>query len=196
MPGYGAAGITTDIEVQTDHLWPRTVSYCDLDIDVNPMIEDLYDLKSKEESLGRSSRLGWHSRDDLNYRPQYKELNDIIIKCTTQVLQRPTIINNMWAIITPKYGYNTTHTHPNCDFSGVFYLKLPKDAGILRFIDLSNGGMNDRAIDFVTLEKRLVFFENTLPHEVTQSYSDEDRIAISFNIDFLDGPYQFKYKQG
>lgn len=196
MPGYGAAGITTDIEVQTDHLWPRTISYCDLDINTQPMLDDIYQLKTLEESIGRSNRLGWHSRDDLHNRSQYKQLVDIIIKCTSEVLQRPTVINNMWAIVTPKYGYNTTHTHPQCDYSGAFYLKMPEDAGILRFVDLSEGGMKNRFVDFYTPEKRLLFFENDLAHEVTQSLSDEDRIAISFNIDFLDGPYQFKYKQG
>ena len=196
MPGFGSAGITTDIEVNTEHLWPRTVSFCDLNIETNSIIEDLYHLQSTEKSIERSNRLGWHSRDDLHLRNQYKQLVDIIVKCTSQVLQRPTIVNNMWAIITPKYGYNTCHTHPDCDYSGAFYLRMPEGSGGLRFIDLSNTETGQRYIDFNTPEKRLLFFENNLAHEVTQSFSDQDRIVISFNVDFLDGRYQHRYNNG
>jgi len=194
MPGFGSAGITTDIEVNTEHLWPRTISFCDLNIDTEQMIDDLYDLKSKEESVMRSNRLGWHSRDDLNFREPYQQLVDIIVKCTSQVLQRPTVINNMWGIITPKYGYNTMHTHPHCDYSGAFYLTMPENAGVLRFVNTSDGMMRNEYYDFYTPEKRLVFFENTVAHEVTQNFSDDDRIVISFNIDYIDGAYQSKYK--
>ena len=37
----------------------------------------------------------------------------------------------MWANINPPGGYNAPHIHPNSLFSGVYYIKAPKNSGNL-----------------------------------------------------------------
>ena len=42
-------------------------------------------------------------------------------------------MGNMWANINPPGGYNMPHIHPNSHFSGVYYIKAPKDSGNISF---------------------------------------------------------------
>ena len=39
----------------------------------------------------------------------------------------------MWANINPPGGYNKPHLHPNSHFSGVYYIKAPKNSGQIVF---------------------------------------------------------------
>ena len=35
-------------------------------------------------------------------------------------------LGNMWANVNPPGGYNRAHIHPNCTWSGVYYVKHQK----------------------------------------------------------------------
>ena len=50
-------------------------------------------------------------------------------------------LGNMWANINPTYSYNKTHTHPNSMWSGVYYIKVPKNSGKL-FLEDPRPGPN------------------------------------------------------
>jgi uncharacterized protein (TIGR02466 family) len=41
----------------------------------------------------------------------------------------------MWANINPPGGYNRPHMHPNSLWSGVYYIKTPKNCGHLKLED-------------------------------------------------------------
>jgi uncharacterized protein (TIGR02466 family) len=41
----------------------------------------------------------------------------------------------MWANINPPGGFNRTHIHPNSLWSGVYYVKTPKNCGHLKLED-------------------------------------------------------------
>jgi uncharacterized protein (TIGR02466 family) len=85
----------------------------------------------------------------------------------------------MWANINPTYSYNKTHTHPNSLWSGVYYVKVPKNSGKL-FIEDPRPGPNTymprrmdnlpkqlwRVVAYDAIEGRLVFFPSWLPHGV------------------------------
>ena len=42
-------------------------------------------------------------------------------------------IKNFWINVNYKNSWNLPHQHPNSNFSGVFYLEVPKDSGNLIF---------------------------------------------------------------
>ena len=42
---------------------------------------------------------------------------------------------NMWANINPPGGMNRAHQHPNSLWSGVYYIKAPKNCGHLKIDD-------------------------------------------------------------
>ena len=103
-----------------------------------------------------------------------------------------------WININPPKSYNTSHTHPDAHFSGVMWIKIPKDSGDLRFdsphefsgyIEISSylkdvQENTSAAPSFVITpeEGRMVTFPASLRHDVSQNKSDEDRISISYNI--------------
>ena len=44
-------------------------------------------------------------------------------------------LGNMWANINPPGGMNRAHQHPNSLWSGVYYIKAPKNSGHLKIDD-------------------------------------------------------------
>ena len=48
-------------------------------------------------------------------------------------------MGNMWANINPPGGYNRPHVHPNSHFSGVYYIKAPKNSGKLFLMNQATG---------------------------------------------------------
>ena len=67
-------------------------------------------------------------------------------------------LGNMWANINPTYSYNKTHMHPNSLWSGVYYIKVPKNSGNL-FLEDPRPGPN------IHMPRRL----NNLPEELMES---------------------------
>ena len=45
------------------------------------------------------------------------------------------VLGNMWANINPPGGMNRAHQHPNSLWSGVYYIKAPKNSGHLKIDD-------------------------------------------------------------
>ena len=64
------------------------------------------------------------------------------LKNVIEILVLPKLgLGNMWANINPTYSYNKTHTHPNSMWSGVYYIKVPKNSGKL-FLEDPRPGPN------------------------------------------------------
>lgn len=140
--------------------------------------------------------------DDLQNLPEMKELADLIMKESAQVLDVYKIkrdshyITNMWANITHPNHRHHMHIHPNCLFSGILYIKAPKNCGPTI---LSDPRLNSRMIEptytelnvynisqvVTPAEKgRMLIWPSYLPHAVEYGTAkeDEDRIVIAFNI--------------
>ena len=93
-----------------------------------------------------NSGFGWHSKTDMDKRKEYKPLIDELFKMAYECNKDYGIIGklglgNMWANINPTYSYNKTHTHPNSMWSGVYYIKVPKNSGKL-FLEDPRPGPN------------------------------------------------------
>jgi uncharacterized protein (TIGR02466 family) len=107
-------------------------------------------------------------------------------------------ISSIWVNYNCKNSYNVKHIHPNCIFSGVFYLECDemKPAKISFFhpaYDLMNYDWNNNLFRnyiennssvwyFDPKPNQLILFPSWLQHQVDYNPSDKMRISISFNI--------------
>ena len=102
----------------------------------------------------------------------------------------------MWANVNPPGGYNRPHLHPNSLFSGVYYIKAPKDSGVLKLIDPRSGAHTVmprrksgelpsqfwRDVNYPPIDGRIIMFPAWMWHEVEVNNSRELRISVSFNF--------------
>jgi len=102
----------------------------------------------------------------------------------------------MWANISPKFAYNSSHVHGGCLCSGVYYVQttVPK-SGRLRFEDPREqsrlivpqyraGAQNSRTwetVYFDPIPGRIIIFPSWLRHDVGANMTEQDRISVSFN---------------
>lgn len=151
----------------------------------------------------------WHSPSDMAGRLEYADLIDLILNCAQAVFQdmgydpayQPGI-DNMWANVNPRYGYNKSHFHPNVLWSGVYYVQVPTDAGKITFYDprtealmlqpkyaagYERRSVSQDEISYDPVEGRIVIFPAWLAHDVGPNMCeldgpDGDRISVAFNI--------------
>ena len=100
-------------------------------------------------------------------------------------------------MINPPGSRNNIHTHPYNYLSGVYYLKVPPKSGNLVFLEpkpqaevLSPPKKKEASIhtahsvDFEPKQNTLIFFPSWLQHEVKINNSNQDRVILSFNINW------------
>jgi uncharacterized protein (TIGR02466 family) len=134
-------------------------------------------------------------------KPEYKPLVDILYQAQKEVFKKENldgepVLGNMWANINPKGGSNVAHTHPNCLFSGVYYVKTPENCGLLKFEDPRPGTTLYRPMKTQAQEEkeywreifykpvagRLIMFPAWLLHSVYPNESNDIRISVSWNF--------------
>jgi len=91
---------------------------------------------------------------------------------------------------------NMPHLHPNCLFSGVYYVKSNSKSGRLKIMDPRPGAQmymparksgdpgQDmyRDVNIEPIEGRMIMFPSWLWHSVEQNESNDIRISVSFNF--------------
>ena len=108
---------------------------------------------------------------------------------------------NYWIMINCPNSYNTSHTHPDAHFSGVVWLKVPEKSGKIKFenplthtsfVEVSSylDEVKDQTafyhgMTFSPKVGKMLTFPSALRHEVLLNESDEDRIAVSYNINII-----------
>ena len=106
-------------------------------------------------------------------------------------------LGNMWTTIYPQGGFVPEHIHSCFSVSGVYYVKAEPDCGSIVFKDPAwvaktmniwsgNGTFPQGSSGFVIDPKpgMMVLFPSWLPHSTRSNKSGEDRIIVSFNLDF------------
>ena len=178
------------------------------DIDNKELEKNIYKLKdSSPKGIIKSNHGGWHSiEQSLNvtnsnqipigdaFNPLTNKLMDIL-QCLPFTPKISKLHNmNIWAMINKKGSYNSTHNHPGCDISGVYYVKVPEgDCGNICFTDpresyvYGNTFFVERysggeTIPRYPIEGNMYLFPSSFKHLVNTNTTDEDRIAISFNL--------------
>ena len=105
-------------------------------------------------------------------------------------------------MILDKNAYQNAHFHPNSHCSGVLWIKIPKNSGDTRFTNpFLFQGYNEieayvdnfqrqtntfNSYDYHPQEGLMVTFPSYVFHEVRPNKTNEDRIAVSYNISFND----------
>jgi uncharacterized protein (TIGR02466 family) len=155
-----------------------------------------------------SNRKGWQSKSEWIFEERNKFFCDYIHKMCEKLFydvfdhsgELSFSIKHTWININPPGAYNIGHTHPLCDYAGVFYVNLPEEpvASPIVFESVHNhtSGLthcmhsnNYREmyglfpeIELYPSEGTLVIFPSALRHFVEENNSDTERISIAFNI--------------
>ncbi|XGW00541.1 MAG: TIGR02466 family protein [Leptolyngbya sp. BL-A-14] len=166
------------------------------------LLATIYRLKQLDPGYTASNVLGWHSKSDLFDLAEMQSLKEFVDTAILEVAQAvgygdvPIKAANCWANVNPKYASNKIHDHANCLFSGVYYVKAPKDSGNLMFYDPRSAkafykplvstftAYTADAIAHAAEEGLLLIFPSWLKHGVEPNLSEEDRVSISFNYVF------------
>jgi len=152
-------------------------------------LDYILEMKQNTESTQKSNFGGWHSPCNLHEHGIFKEfcssLLNIVRDVTKPYARYDLEFLEMWAMVNTKYNYNAHHIHEGI-ISGVFYLQVPKDSGRLILCNpaVRSHSHPIRNKDYPIEPERLalIIFPTWLEHYVEPSKSDEERIAISFNI--------------
>jgi|TARA_R110002096_G_C14362675_1_gene704107 hypothetical protein len=116
--------------------------------------------------------------------------------------KQPTIDNihlaQSWIVSQYKHEYNPWHTHSG-NFSGVIYLKIPKDmhkendkefkdhypaTGLIEFMYGEKSDFRSDNLKFVPKVGMMLIFPSWLKHTVYPFYSDGERRSMSFNAHY------------
>lgn len=103
-----------------------------------------------------------------------------------------------WVNIMGRHCTHAYHLHPLSTISGTYYLQVPQGAGALKIEDPRLPAFmgspprktrarpeNRRFHEFHPRPGQLILFESWLKHEVPPNQSDEDRVSVSFNYDWI-----------
>jgi len=186
-----------------DLVFPTPIYIADLNDDaLNQQLErDIINWSNQDKGVVRTNIKGWHSITDMNHKPEYKKLVDILYEAQRTIydqehLDSEPFLGNMWANINPPGGMNRAHQHPNSLWSGVYYIKAPKNSGHLKIDDpRSSAAMcrpkqkSDnlpprlyRETHYEPIAGRCIMFPSWLMHCVDPNESNDIRISVSFNF--------------
>lgn len=180
------------------------------------------DIMRKEDPLGRkisNAYTGWQSHDMVN---DFGKFNPLVRKIKryvdTEILPffkvDPSTVQmtmgNMWANVNDYGAWNRPHLHNGCWYSGVFYIKTPKNSGNLCLLETGSRVVSDWPpssrqspnYDVEPEEGLLVLFPSGLLHMVEPNQVHEDRytVAFNFNTQHLGGikqtstPFDFNFQ--
>ena len=162
---------------------------------------DIVAWSNQDKGITRTNVKGWHSPTNMNELPEYKKLVDMLYACQKTIYEQEyyesePVLGNMWANINPPGGMNRAHQHPNSLWSGVYYIKAPKNSGHLKIDDpRSSAAMcrprqKDgekpprlfRETHYEPIAGRCIMFPSWLMHCVDPNESNDIRISVSFNF--------------
>jgi|TARA_E500000178_G_scaffold308956_1_gene322946 uncharacterized protein (TIGR02466 family) len=172
-----------------------------LNFDLNRLQKFCFELQHNDQGRKKSNVGGWQSNDLHDEFEIIKNLREIITQHLNTFARYYKInknlkLSNLWININEYKDSNMIHSHPNSVFSGVYYIKTPKDSGNLTFHnpyeDFTSAIYNDNVSGYDTKnssiyyfepqENMLLFFPSYMKHSVSPCMNKtEKRISISFN---------------
>ena len=101
-------------------------------------------------------------------------------------------IENLWINIAKQGGYQEEHSHGHSLFSGVIYINVNKDSGGFQFINplptidslMPENKKYEYANTVTPYNGLILIFPSWLKHRALANKSNQDRISISFNINY------------
>ena len=173
------------------------------DKSLNTQLEkDVINWMNKDKGISRTNVKGWHSTTDMHTKPEYARLVKALYEAQNKIYQEENyesepFLGNMWANVNPPGGYNRAHLHPNCTWSGVYYIKTPEKCGELKLKDPRTGAEMSspkmkksntlperlwREVTYIPVAGRCIMFPAWLIHCVEPNDSNDIRISVSFNF--------------
>ena len=186
-----------------DLLFPTPVYIADIKHPtLNQDLErDIIAWSKEDKGITRTNVKGWHSATNMHERPEFKNLVNMLYACQKTVYEQEyyesePFLGNMWANINPPGGMNRAHQHPNSLWSGVYWIKTPKNCGQLKIDDprsvacmtrprQKDGKKPDRLwreTHYEPVAGRCIMFPSWLMHCVDPNESNDIRISVSFNF--------------
>ena len=186
-----------------DLLFPTPVYIADIKHPtLNQELErDIVAWSKQDKGIVRTNVQGWHSTTDMHERPEFKKLVNMLYDCQKTVYEQEyyesePVLGNMWANINPPGGSNRAHQHPNSLWSGVYWIKTPKNCGQLKIDDprsvacMTRPRQKDtkkpdrlwRETHYEPIAGRCIMFPSWLMHCVDPNESNDIRISVSFNF--------------
>lgn len=174
---------------------------------INPGLEKaILQRREKDQGVAHSNVRGWHSERDLHTWPE-PEVKELVDSMRSSVLNMVSLIAHVenfkatvelaaWANINGPGSYNQYHSHPDCLWSGVYYVRAGnydedtvKKPGHLKLYDprgaidqLSHPGYGwGKNVNIPPEDGLMVLFPSWLHHSVNTFDSDTTRISIAFN---------------
>ena len=162
---------------------------------------DIVAWSNQDKGITRTNVKGWHSPTNMAELPEYKKLVSMLYACQKTIydqehLDSEPVLGNMWANINPPGGMNRAHQHPNSLWSGVYYIKAPKNSGDLKIDDPRSAAAMVRPnkkkgpvparlfreTHYEPIAGRCIMFPSWLMHCVDPNKSNDIRISVSFNF--------------
>ena len=196
-----------------DNLFPSQVWKHHTDKIDNRKLENIIlEKEQKDKGVTFTNVGGYHSSAiNLEKEKGFKCIYDYINECMEVILFENNYKPNLgilsshgWVNINRKGDFNREHVHPDCHWSGVYYVKTPANCGELRFhnpIVASSMVKSGHLLNLTSSNIKTSFFLNSIPldpyegsilifpswlfHSVDPNRSNYDRISISFNIDIV-----------
>jgi uncharacterized protein (TIGR02466 family) len=171
-----------------------------------------YRATSEAQGMSRSNQHGWHSPTDFFRRPEAsfkalaEQINVALTTATRQVSPKLDLSDKAYALqgwinVNERGAYNTPHSHPDHEWSGVYYVKIPPGAegrsGHIEFLDPRGPVQQMEGLQsayFVPKVRRapreglMLVFPSYLRHWVYPNEQDDVRISIAFNARFIKRP--------
>ena len=198
------------MEIKKGYIFPKPFWSSLLEVNIVDLQEECFEIRNNIPSKNKSNlgKNSYHSPNLLNLQnpPEILKLMKQITNCIQTIHQQSRRENvrlvDFWININGKGGSNVPHTHPGAKYSGVFYIKVPKEmkGGNLLFLrdynetyltSQENMGFFKQGYNLLPndlpkipvkpLEKLLIVFPSWLPHSVEFNDTDEERISLSFN---------------
>ena len=184
-----------------EKFFPTLVYGKDVQLNNNQLAQDIVNWSNQDKGVSKTNVKGWHSTTDMHTKSEYSQLVTELMRMQKEIydnehIVRHATLGNMLANKNPPGGMNMPHLHPNCLFSGVYYVKSNPKSGRLKIIDPRPGAQmcmpvrkegdpgRDmwRDANIEPIEGRIIMFPAWLWHSVEENKSDDIRISVSFNF--------------
>ena len=184
-----------------EQFFPTTIYAKDIQLDNETLSNNIVNWSQQDPGVKKTNMNGWHSKPEMHLKSEYQQLVQELYKMQEEIYQeewldRQPKLGNMWANINYPGGYNRPHVHPNCLFSGVYYVKANKNSGVFVANDPRPGIQTMmptrkqgrppkhlwREVHLEPIPGRIIMFPAWLWHCVEPNQSNDIRISVSFNF--------------
>tara|TARA_B100000214_G_scaffold374821_1_gene358782 strand:- start:1621 stop:2217 length:597 start_codon:yes stop_codon:yes gene_type:complete len=156
----------------------------------NDIIKLLYQNKNRFHQSHKIKGRWENQYLNVEYIPRVKEIFRFACLEGKNIIGNPLIVpykelglpvNEFWFNISKSGESTGWHNHKDkAILSGVYYLKVPKYSGDIRFRAMVKGHLKEWSIKSEV--GKLVLFSPSINHAVPKNLSNQERISLAFNL--------------